>query len=69
MGSSAGQITLTSTDQTVISGIGSAYAADGSSNGHQLTYALELDPTAGSYAQIDFDEDVTLTITYTISNL
>lgn len=69
MGSSAGQITLSATDQTVISGIGSAYTADGASNGHNLTYALELDPTAGSYAQIDFDEDVTLTITYTISNL
>jgi len=68
MGSSAGQVTLTSVDQTVISGIGSAYTADGANNGHNLTYALELDPTAGSYAQIDFDEDVTLTITYTISN-
>lgn len=69
MGTSAGQITLTASDQTIISGIGSSYTADGSSNGHNLTYALELDPTAGSYAQINFDEDVTLTITYTISNL
>ena len=69
MGTSAGQITLTATDQTIISGIGSSYTADGSSNGHNLTYSLELDPTAGSYAQIDFDEDVTLTITYTISNI
>ncbi len=57
MGSSAGQVTLTSSYQTVISGIGSAYTADGANNGHNLTYA-----------QIDFDEDVTLTITYTISN-
>ena len=69
MGTSSGTVTLTSSDQTVITGIGSAYTADGSTNGHQLTYALELDPTAGSYAQIDFDEDVTLTITYTISNI
>lgn len=68
MGTSAGQVTLTSSDQTVISGIGSSYTGTGTSKGHQLTYALELDPTAGSYAQIDFDEDVTLTITYTISN-
>jgi len=69
MGSTAGQITLTSLDQTVVSGIGSCYTGDGSNNGHNLTYALELDPTAGSYADIDFDEDVTLTITYTISNI
>ena len=68
VGSSAGQITLTSSNQTVVSGIGSAYTGDGANNGHQLTYALVLDPTAGSYADIDFDEDVTLTITYTISN-
>ena len=69
MGSSSGQITLTSSDQTVISGIGSCYTADGANNGHQLAYSLELDPTAGSYANIDFDDDVTLTIVYTISNL
>ncbi|MBO6517862.1 MAG: hypothetical protein JJ975_15055, partial [Bacteroidia bacterium] len=68
MGTSAGQITLTSSDQTVVNGIGSCYTGDGANNGHNLTYSLELDPTAGSYADIDFDEDVTLTITYTISN-
>jgi len=69
MGSSSGQITLTSSDQKVITGIGSCYTGDGSNNGHNLRYSLELDPTAGSYANIDFDDDVTLTITYTISNL
>ena len=68
LGTSSGQITLTSSDQTVISGIGSGYTGDGTSHGHNLTYALSLDPTAGSYEDIDFDQDVTLTITYTISN-
>ena len=68
MGSSAGEVTLTSSDQKVITGIGSSYTADGAGNGHKLTYALELDPTAGSYAKIDFDQDTKLTITYTISN-
>ena len=68
MGITSGQVTLTSADQNVITGIGSAYTGDGATNGHNLKYVLELDPTAGSYAQIDFDDDVTLTITYTISN-
>jgi len=68
MGVSAGEVTLSSTDQKVITGIGSSYTADGAGNGHNLEYALELDPTAGSYSKIDFDQDVKLTITYTISN-
>lgn len=68
LGSSSGNVTLTSTNQTVISGIGSCYTGDGLNNGHNLTYSLELDPTAGSYASINFDEDVNVTITYTISN-
>lgn len=68
MGTSAGTVTLTSANQTVISGIGSCYTGDGANNGHNLAYSLELDPTAGSYADINFDQDVTLTITYTISN-
>ncbi len=68
MGSSAGTVTLTSSDQKVITGIGSCYTADGASNGHNLQYALELDTKKGSYAKIDFDQDVNLEITYTISN-
>ena len=68
MGTSAGEITLNATDQKVITGIGSCYTADGPGNGHKLQYSLELDPTAGSYAKIDFDQDTKLEITYTISN-
>ena len=68
MGSSAGEITLSSSDQKVITGIGSSYTADGAGNGHNLQYSLELDPSKGSYAKIDFDQDVKLEITYTISN-
>ena len=68
MGKSTGTVTLTNKDQKVIDGIGSCYTGDGEKNGHNLNYSLELDPTKGSYADIDFDQDVTLTITYTISN-
>ncbi len=65
VGSSAGQITLSGTNQTVVSAIGSCYTGDGASNGHALYYALEQ---SGSYADIDFDDATTLTILYTISN-
>ena len=68
VGSSAGQITLSGSDQTVISGIGSAYTGDGASNGHALYYGLELNGAGGSYANIDFDDATTLAILYTISN-
>ena len=68
MGTSSGEVTLSNKDQKVISGIGSCYTADGAGSGHNLKYALELDPAKKSYEKIDFDQDVTLTITYTISN-
>ncbi|MBI1306515.1 MAG: hypothetical protein GC181_07870 [Bacteroidetes bacterium] len=67
-GSSSGVITLSNTNQTVITGIGSCYTGNGANNGHNLYYSLELDPAAGSYANIDFDDATTLTIIYTISN-
>jgi hypothetical protein len=31
---------LSAADQTIISGIGSAYTGNGTNNGHNLTYAL-----------------------------
>jgi hypothetical protein len=68
VGSAAGQINLNTSDQDFITGIGSCFTGDGANNGHNLYYALELDPTAGSYANIDFDDATTLTILYTISN-
>lgn len=68
MGAAAGQVTLSASDQDFITGIGSCYTGDGAANGHNLYYSLELDPTAGSYANIDFDDATTLTILYTISN-
>lgn len=68
LGASAGQISLSGADQDFITGIGSCYTGDGANNGHNLYYSLELDPTAGSYANIDFDDATTLTVLYTISN-
>ena len=51
---------------SIISGIGSSYTGNGVAKGHNLTYALSLDPAAGSYANLNFDESATLTISYTL---
>ncbi|MFT4521087.1 MAG: hypothetical protein ACI8ZN_000011 [Bacteroidia bacterium] len=66
VGTSSAQVTLTTSNQTVVSAIGSCYTADGVSNGHNLYYSLDLD--SGNYADINFDDATTLTILYTISN-
>ncbi|MDX1666209.1 MAG: hypothetical protein R3350_03220, partial [Saprospiraceae bacterium] len=68
VGTPAGELTLSSTAQDLITGVGSCYTGNGDGAGHNLTYALALDPTAGSYANIDFDEATTLTITYTLTD-
>lgn len=60
-------ITLSSTAQEIITGIGSCYTGSPEKNGHQLTYALELNEAEGSYAKIDFDQSTTIKIVYTIS--
>jgi len=60
-------ITLSNTAQEIITGIGSCYTGSPENNGHQLTYALELDGAAGSYEKIDFDQSTTIKIVYTIS--
>jgi len=69
MGTSAGQLTLSGTAQDLVTGIGSCYTGNGTSNGHQLTYTLLLNPVAGSYANLDFDDANTLSVTYTLTNL
>ena len=68
MGSSSGGVTLTGSDQNVITGIGSAYTADGVNNGHKLTYVLSLAAAPGSYAAIDAAGGTTIGITYTITD-
>ena len=67
MGTAASEVTLSGVAQNVITGIGSAYTGDGVSNGHNLTYTLDLDSGA-SYADLDFDDSTILSITYTLSD-
>lgn len=59
-------LTLTTSDQQLITGIGSCYTGDGANSGHNLTYEVDL---SGTYADLEADAAGTaLTVTYTISN-
>ena len=65
-GSPTAAVTLSTTEQDLITGIGSCYTGDGTSNGHNLTYSIE--ENMGDYSNLDFDADYTATITYTLSD-
>ncbi|MET3038515.1 hypothetical protein ABXT08_20695 [Chryseobacterium sp. NRRL B-14859] len=71
LGTSAGLLTLSAADQTIISGIGSAYTGNGANNGHNLTYALAAGSGPGSvaaYADLEATATTVATVTYTISD-
>jgi hypothetical protein len=62
-GTPTSAVTLTTADQDLITGIGSAYTATGSSNGHNLTYSFTaLD---ANYANLRAASPV-VTVTYTL---
>jgi len=63
-------LTLTAADQTIISGIGSAFTGDGVSNGHNLTYALALGngTSVAAYEDLEATTTAIATVTYTISD-
>ena len=65
VGTAASQITLTTSDQTIVSAIGTCYTGDGTSKGHNLTYSL----ATSSYTLIKYTASPTsVTVTYTITN-
>jgi len=67
-GSPSAQLTLTATDQTIISGIGSAYTGTGAFSGHNLTYELAFGTTGvANYSDLTASTN-TATVTYTISD-
>lgn len=71
LGTPAAQLTLSATDQTIISGIGSAYTGNGANNGHNLTYALAAGSGPGGiavYADLQATATTVATVTYTISD-
>lgn len=63
LGTSAGQVTLTTTAVTIISGIGGAFTGNGVSNGHQLTISL----VPNTYANLSARTNTPVVITYTIT--
>ena len=65
-GTPGSTLTLSTTAQDLITGIGSCYTGTPHNNGHKLTYALESAGTA-SYGDIDFDDATTVTVLYTIT--
>lgn len=71
LGTPAAQLTLSATDQTIISGIGSAYTGNGANNGHNLTYALAAGSGPGgvaSYADLKVITNTDVSVIYTISD-
>ncbi|WP_159479396.1 hypothetical protein [Chryseobacterium sp. 18068] len=72
VGDPAAELILSATDQTIISGIGSAYTGNGANNGHNLTYALAAGSSpSGVAAYSDLQATTvatTATVTYTISD-
>lgn len=71
LGASSGLLTLSAADQTIISGIGSAYTGNGANNGHNLTYALVPGSGPGgvaAYADLQATATTMATVTYTISD-
>ncbi len=71
LGTPAAQLTLSAADQTIISGIGSAYTGNGANNGHNLTYALAPGSGPGgvaAYADLQATATAVATVTYTISD-
>ena len=67
MGTPTAEVTLSSTAQDIVTGVGSCYTGNGTSNGHQLSYTLTLTAPA-NYGDLDFDDATTLTVTYTLSD-
>jgi len=71
LGTPSAQLILSAADQTIISGIGSAYTGDGANNGHNLTYELAYGSGTGSvasYADLEATSTALATVTYTISD-
>ena len=68
MGTAAGgALTLTGVAQNIVTAIGSCYTNTPENNGHNLTYKIILE-SGGDYADLDFDDSATVTVTYTISD-
>ncbi|WBV58986.1 hypothetical protein PFY12_07845 [Chryseobacterium camelliae] len=70
VGTPSSPLTLTTTDQPILTGIGSVYTGNGVSNGHNLTYSVNYGTTGGTavYADLVANPTASTTVTYTISD-
>lgn len=66
VGTPAGELTLSTSAQKIITGVGSVYTGNGANAGHNLTYKLQL--ATGKYGDIDFDQTGSITVTYTLTD-
>jgi hypothetical protein len=64
-GSPAGKVILSNKDQELISGIGSCYTGNGTSQGHNLTYQLDLTDNDSYQNLVEIDTKITVTYTLT----
>ena len=63
LGTSSGQVILTTTPVTIISGIGGAYTGNGPNNGHALTFSL----ATNTYSNLEAQANTAIIVTYTIT--
>ncbi|HBV17225.1 MAG TPA: hypothetical protein DEB71_18010 [Chryseobacterium carnipullorum] len=63
LGTSAGQVTLSTTATNIITGIGGAFTGNGANNGHRLTISLAVN----TYANLSALTNSPIVITYTIT--
>ncbi|MDO9037945.1 MAG: hypothetical protein Q7U59_06325, partial [Lutibacter sp.] len=59
---------LTENPLTIITDIGSAYTGAGANKGSKVQYTLKLSDEPNAYANLDFDQNNTLVINYTLSD-
>ena len=59
-----GEVYVSSSPQTIISGIGRCYTGNGPNYGHQLSYSLII----SDFSALDYGESSTLQIAYTITD-
>lgn len=64
LGSSVGKIELSTTAQTIISGIGGCYTKSGKNNGHEIEYSAEI----SDYSSLEIPTNTSMDIIYTITN-
>jgi hypothetical protein len=64
-GTPTGTIALSTTAQTLISGIGRCYTGNGQSNGHQLTYTIGI----SDYKSLYYIQSAILLIAFTITDM